>query len=129
MPALPYLGLGYIGLPTAAMFAEPGFTVTRIDPDGRKIDALKRGESYIPDVPTELVARLVADGLLQVTTDFAAIKVTDVVSICVPTQLRKTDDPDLMFIPDATIRENGDTKLEEVGRRDHIQKYTCSKTA
>ena len=96
------LGLGYVGLPLATVFAEAGFTVTGIDPDERKIEALKRGESYIPDVPTELVARLVANGNLQATTDFAAIQDADAVSICVPTPLRKTGDPDLSYILDAT---------------------------
>ena len=96
------LGLGYVGLPLATVFAEAGFTVTGIDPDERKIKSLKRGESYIPDVPTELVARLVADGSLQATTDFSKIKDADAVSICVPTPLRKTGDPDLSYILAAT---------------------------
>jgi len=96
------LGLGYVGLPLATVFAEAGFTVTGIDPDERKVDALNRGESYIPDVPTEFVARLVADGLLQATTDFSVIQDSDAVSICVPTPLRKTGDPDLSYILAAT---------------------------
>ena len=47
------LGLGYVGLPLATVFAEAGFTITGIDPDQRKVDAIGRGESYIPDAPTE----------------------------------------------------------------------------
>ena len=50
------LGLGYVGLPLAVVFAEAGFAVTGIDPDERKVAALCRGESYIRDVPTEQVA-------------------------------------------------------------------------
>jgi UDP-N-acetyl-D-glucosamine dehydrogenase len=92
------LGLGYVGLPLATVFAEAGFTVTGIDPDARKVETLCRGESYIQDVPTEQVARLVNSGKLQATTDFAALRLAEAVSICVPTPLRKTGDPDLSYI-------------------------------
>ncbi len=96
------IGLGYVGLPLAVVFAEAGFTVTGIDPDPRKIEAVQRGESYIQDVPTEQVARLVKAGKLHSTTDFSALAEADAVSICVPTPLRKTGDPDLSYILTAT---------------------------
>ena len=44
------LGLGYVGLPLAVVFGEAGFNVTGIDPDTRKVEALNKGVSYIPDV-------------------------------------------------------------------------------
>lgn len=96
------LGLGYVGLPLAAVFAEAGFHVVGIDPDRRKVDTICRGESHIQDVPGEQIARLVAAGKLDATTDFSALLETDAVSICVPTPLRKTGDPDLSFIINAT---------------------------
>lgn len=96
------LGLGYVGLPLAVVFGEAGFKVTGIDPDTRKVDALKKGVSYIPDVKTEAVAALVKSGHLKATTDFSALKNMDAVSICVPTPLRKTGDPDMSFIQSAT---------------------------
>ncbi len=46
------VGLGYVGLPLAVEFAQAGFSVTGIDIDQSKVDALNRGESYIQDVPT-----------------------------------------------------------------------------
>jgi len=92
------LGLGYVGLPLAAVFAEAGFHVIGIDPDVRKVDALRRGESYVMDVPAEQVQRLVAAGRLEATTDFSVLSQVEAVSICVPTPLRKTGDPDLSFI-------------------------------
>lgn len=49
------LGLGYVGLPLAVVFGEAGFHVTGVDPDQRKIDALKKGVSYIPDVKTSVI--------------------------------------------------------------------------
>jgi len=96
------LGLGYVGLPLAVVFGEAGFRVTGIDPDARKVDSLNKGISYIPDVTTEAVAKLVKSGMLTATTDFSVLKNIDAVSICVPTPLRKTGDPDLSFIVSAT---------------------------
>ena len=96
------LGLGYVGLPLATAFGEAGFTVIGVDPDKRKVDALNQGTSYIQDVPTEQVARLVKAGRLIATTDFSALSKVDAVSICVPTPLRKTGDPDMSFILSAT---------------------------
>jgi UDP-N-acetyl-D-glucosamine dehydrogenase len=92
------LGLGYVGLPLAVVFCEAGFQVTGVDPDKRKVDAITKGESYIPDVKSETVAKLVKDGKLTATTDFSVLKEMDAVSICVPTPLRQTGDPDMSFI-------------------------------
>lgn len=96
------LGLGYVGLPLAVVFAEAGFHVTGIDPDARKVDSLTKGISYIPDVKTETVAKLVKSGHITATTDFSVLKDMDAVSICVPTPLRQTGDPDMSFIISAT---------------------------
>ena len=96
------LGLGYVGLPLAVVFGEAGFQVTGVDPDKRKIDSLVEGKSYIPDVKTEIVAKLVKDGKFTATTNFSILKEMDAVSICVPTPLRKTGDPDMSFIISAT---------------------------
>src|SRR5512140_586328 len=86
------LGLGYVGLPLAVVFAEAGFHVTGIDPDKRKANSVTKGVSYIPDITTERLAPLVKSGHLKATTDFSALKEADAVSICVPTPLRKTGD-------------------------------------
>lgn len=92
------LGMGYVGLPLAVVFAEAGFEVTGVDPIAWKMDQINRGESYILDVPQEQVARLVKAGKLKATTDYSVLAQADAVSICVPTPLRKTGDPDLSFI-------------------------------
>ena len=96
------LGMGYVGLPLAVVFGEAGFKVTGVDPDRRKIESLNKGVSYIPDVKTETIEALVKSGNLAATTDFSALKEMDAVSICVPTPLRKTGDPDMSFILSAT---------------------------
>jgi UDP-N-acetyl-D-glucosamine dehydrogenase len=96
------LGLGYVGLPLAVVFAEAGYKVIGVDPVQPKVDMLQRGESYVMDVPSETVARLVKEGKFEATTDFSVLRGVDAVSICVPTPLRKTGDPDLSFIVNAT---------------------------
>jgi len=96
------LGMGYVGMPLAVVFAEAGFEVLGIDPDQRKVDTFNKNISYIQDVPTETIARLRASGKLKMTTDFALLKEMDAVSICVPTPLRQTGDPDMSFILSAT---------------------------
>jgi UDP-N-acetyl-D-glucosamine dehydrogenase len=96
------LGLGYVGLPLAVIFAETGFSVTGIDTAEDKVDSIMRGESHIQDVSSEQVARLVSSGKLNATTEFSVLQDIEAVSICVPTPLRKTGDPDLSFIMDAT---------------------------
>ena len=96
------LGMGYVGMPLAVVFAEKGYTVLGIDPDQRKVDAFNKGISYIQDVPSETVERLHRSGKLSMTADFAALAEMDAVSICVPTPLRQTGDPDMSFILSAT---------------------------
>ena len=96
------LGLGYVGLPLAIVFAEAGFDVTGIDLDEQKVQMLNAGQSYIQDVPGGCIRQLVQAGRLRATSDFSVLKDVDAVSICVPTPLRKTGDPDLSFIVSAT---------------------------
>jgi UDP-N-acetyl-D-glucosamine dehydrogenase len=95
------VGLGYVGLPLAVEFARQGFSTTGIDLDSRKVDAITRGESYIPDVPTSDVATLAGSGLLTATTQFDVVATLDTINICVPTPLRKTKDPDMSYIVSA----------------------------
>jgi UDP-N-acetyl-D-glucosamine dehydrogenase len=96
------LGLGYVGLPLAVVFGEAGFQVTGFDPDARKVESINRGVSYIPDVKTGSIDKLVKSGNLAATTDFSVLQQMDAVSICVPTPLRQTGDPDMSFIISAT---------------------------
>jgi len=95
------VGLGYVGLPLAVEFARSGLQVVGIDVDARKAAAIARGESYIPDVPSAVVAALVQAGRLNATTDYSALLDCDAVSICVPTPLNKTRDPDMSYVIDA----------------------------
>jgi UDP-N-acetyl-D-glucosamine dehydrogenase len=96
------IGIGYVGLPLATVFAEAGYHVTGVDPIEAKVAMVQKGESYILDVTTEQIKKLVADGRLKATCDYSVLAEVDAVSICVPTPLRKTGDPDLSFIISAT---------------------------
>ena len=98
------LGLGYVGLPLAVEYGKAGFTVTGIDINEERVAQLREGKSYIIDVPSEELAPLVASGRFRPSTDFALLRETDTVNICVPTPLRKTKDPDVSFIVAAVER-------------------------
>ncbi len=102
------IGLGYVGLPLATTLATAGFHVTGIDVDAHKIEMIAGGKSYIPDITDKTLQELLATERLHVTTDWAELARCDVVSICVPTPLRKTRDPDISYILSATqhIREH-----------------------
>ncbi len=77
-------------------------TVVGIDPDERKLASFAKGVSYIQDVPSQTLVRLQSAGRLAMTGDFSELKDADAVSICVPTPLRKTGDPDMSYIQSAT---------------------------
>jgi len=95
------IGLGYVGLPLAVEFAQAGFKVTGIDVSLAKVKSVNRGASYIADVPSADLRPLVKRKTLRATSDFRALKSVDAISICVPTPLRKTGDPDISFIVEA----------------------------
>jgi len=96
------IGLGYVGLPLAMEIAAAGFHVVGIDLDRNKINTLKQGKSYILDVAEKVVADAVQGGKFTPTMDFSTLATCDTVSICVPTPLSKSRDPDISFILSAT---------------------------
>jgi len=99
------IGLGYVGLPLATIFAEAGFQVIGIDLDTARVGSVNQGESYVQDVSSDTLASLtLASGrsaLLSATTDFDALQEADVAIVCVPTPLGKTKDPDLTHVSSA----------------------------
>ena len=92
------IGMGYVGLPLAVEFACAGYHVIGLDISKEKVDKLNAGASYIPDVPSERLAPLVHDGHLRATTCIDDLREADVISICVPTPLLKTKDPDMSYV-------------------------------
>ena len=92
------IGLGYVGLPLAVAFADAGYRVTGIDTDIDRTTEINEGQSPVQDVSTEALRQVVEAGRLSATTDFSVLQDVDTVSICVPTPLRKTKDPDISYI-------------------------------
>ncbi len=97
-PTVGLIGLGYVGLPLAVAFAESGATVIGVDLDVRRVAAVRAGESFIEDVPTEPLARLVRAERLSASDDIGALRDADAIVICVPTPLGKSKEPDISFI-------------------------------
>jgi len=96
------IGLGYVGFPLALEFAAAGFKVTGIDVNPTKVKVINNGGSHIPDVDPGQVSPLVKSGKLKATTKFELLADCDALSICVPTPLNKTKNPDVSFILSAS---------------------------
>ncbi|MEC8677750.1 MAG: NAD(P)-binding domain-containing protein, partial [Candidatus Margulisiibacteriota bacterium] len=92
------VGLGYVGLPLVCEFIESNINVVGFDISDDKVNKLNQGQSYIQDISNEKVQECVDSGRFEATTDFSKLSTVDVISICVPTPLRKTKDPDMSFV-------------------------------
>ncbi|MEA2226270.1 MAG: UDP-N-acetyl-D-glucosamine dehydrogenase [Solirubrobacteraceae bacterium] len=93
MKTVGIIGLGYVGLPLAVAFAHEGCEVVAVDIDSRKIEAIEAGESYIEDVPSQLLHENAER--IHATTRYAQLAKADAVLICVPTPLTRNREPDL----------------------------------
>jgi UDP-N-acetyl-D-glucosamine dehydrogenase len=98
------IGQGYVGLPLALLFHEAGFQVTGFDVDPRKVESLRKGESFIRHIGAERVAAAVKSGRYHATAEFDGLRECDAIAICVPTPLGAHREPDNSFIH-ATGRE------------------------
>ncbi|HEU4643688.1 MAG TPA: nucleotide sugar dehydrogenase [Gemmatimonadaceae bacterium] len=96
------VGLGYVGLPLAVEMGKAGLRVVGFEKSPRVAEIVNAGESHIKDVHASDVAALRRDGRLEATLDMARLAECDVISICVPTPLGKTKDPDMSYVVAAT---------------------------
>src|SRR6516164_7567437 len=92
------IGLGYVGLPLALTLSDAGFKVNGIDIDSNRVDSILAGRSYITDISDRELQKAIAEKRFRATTDLTEIHDLDAVSICVPTPLRKTKDPDMSYV-------------------------------
>ncbi len=101
------IGLGYVGLPLAATFAESGFSVIGFDVDAAKIAELNAGRSYIRHVPAARLAPVLRSGPRRAgedgaafypTSDYGLLAQCDAILICVPTPLTENREPDLSYV-------------------------------
>ena len=97
-PSVAVVGLGYIGLPTAAIIARSGCQVTGVDTSTSVVDTINRGEIHIEEVDLDgLVQAVVARGTLRASTE---MPVADVYVIAVPTPFEKDGEhtPDTGYV-------------------------------
>jgi UDP-N-acetyl-D-glucosamine dehydrogenase len=107
------VGAGYVGVPLAQTFAAAGKRVLLVDVSAERVEQLNRGESYIEDVPSETLARLVEQGL-RATTDYDALRGADAILIALPTPLSRQREPDLSIVRGATV------EIAKRLRKDHL---------
>jgi len=96
------VGLGYVGLPLAVEAANSGVRVVGFDVNKRVVDGINAGKTHIQDLTDADVAKVREEGLLEATTDMSRLAECTTISICVPTPLSKTRDPDVSYILAAT---------------------------
>jgi UDP-N-acetyl-D-glucosamine dehydrogenase len=92
------IGLGYVGLPLCLEVARAGFRVIGFDIQEPICARINAGESHVGDVPSEALAEYVGKGLIEATRDMSRLSEPDIISICVPTPLSKTRDPDIAYV-------------------------------
>ncbi|HMQ10602.1 MAG TPA: nucleotide sugar dehydrogenase [Oligoflexia bacterium] len=92
------IGLGYVGLPLAVDFSKAGINVLGFDISEEKCTSINAGKSYVEDISDIELNSAISTGLLKATTNFDELANVDCVSICVPTPLVKTQDPDMSYI-------------------------------
>ncbi|MCE9599623.1 MAG: nucleotide sugar dehydrogenase [Spirochaetia bacterium] len=96
------LGLGYVGLPLAVLFARKGYSVLGLDKNEKKVQTIMAGENYISDVSSADLSAVVKSGALTASIDFTRIAECQVLIICVPTPLDRFKKPDMSFIEAAS---------------------------
>ncbi|MGQ0813388.1 MAG: nucleotide sugar dehydrogenase [Gemmatimonadota bacterium] len=96
------VGLGYVGLPLAVEIANAGFRVIGFDVSESVCAGVNQGRSHISDISSERVRELHQNGALEATTDMSRLAECDAISVCVPTPLSKTRDPDVSYVVSAS---------------------------
>lgn len=94
------IGQGYVGLPVAMAAWRGGHDVVGYDVDETRIATLAAGQSYIEDIPSDVVADAIASGRFRPTADTDSLEAFDVAVISVPTPLHDGG-PDLTYIEQA----------------------------
>ncbi|MCK4400862.1 nucleotide sugar dehydrogenase [bacterium] len=108
------IGLGYVGLPLCVEFAKKGFCVTGIDVDKKRVESVNKGISYIGDVKSSEIKLCVKDKSFQAIMDYRVLGEQDAIIMCVPTPLRKTKEPDISYIIDASKKIAETLKAEQL---------------
>ncbi|MEQ1541458.1 MAG: UDP-N-acetyl-D-mannosamine dehydrogenase [Novosphingobium sp.] len=133
-PDVCVVGLGYIGLPTAAVVARAGCKVHGVDVTQSVVDTINRGEIHIEEVDLDgLVQGVVQRGLLRASTTMAR---ADVFVIAVPTPFDTNHAPDISYVlaageAVANVLKAGDTMILEstspVGTTEQLRDLIAAK--
>jgi UDP-N-acetyl-D-mannosaminuronic acid dehydrogenase len=99
MPKVTMIGLGYIGLPTAALIASKGINVKGFDVNNTVINTINKGNIHIvePELDT-LVSKAVKEGFLIAENEVFA---SNVFLVAVPTPFKENNQPDLSYVESA----------------------------
>ncbi|MFK7813557.1 MAG: UDP-N-acetyl-D-mannosamine dehydrogenase [Maribacter sp.] len=129
-PEVVMIGLGYIGLPTAALIAEGGTYVHGVDINQQVVDTINRGEIHIVEPSLDKsVANAVAKGFLKASTKPVE---ANTYLIVVPTPFKDKNEPDISFVQAATtailpLLKKGDMYIIEstspVGTTEKMMNY------
>lgn len=92
------VGLGYVGLPLALLAADKGYDVIGIDTNKQRVAAINSGEDPIGD---SYVANRIGKNLMKAATDYASIRESKIILICVPTPVNDDYKPDLSYLKSA----------------------------
>lgn len=111
-PKVAVLGLGYIGLPTAAVIARTGAQVLGIDVDAHVVETVNSGRVHIEEIDLDgLVSGVVARGSLRASL---AIEPADVFVIAVPTPFGANHAPDIGYVLQAATTIAAVLKIGDV---------------
>lgn len=104
------IGLGFVGLPLAMLLISKGIRVIGVDLDKKKVEALRKGNSYISDINDQAVQDGIGTGFFRPVSDYGLIGEADAVIICVPTPLNDDAGPDLTYVKRAAQSIGGHLK-------------------
>lgn len=95
------VGLGYVGIPLALGFAGAGCRVLGFDTDAARVGVLQNGDSPLEHLPSDNIRTALGRGNVEFSADITKLGDAEAIIICVPTPLRKHQDPDLSHIIEA----------------------------
>ena len=98
------IGQGYVGLPLAMAAIDSGWTVIGVDSSEIRVNQINSGISPVEDISDLRLMAALANGVYKATTDFSTVIQASVVTICVPTPLNQSREPDLSPLHSAATR-------------------------
>ena len=92
------VGAGYVGVPLAQVFAAADHRVVLVESNPGRVEQLKRGESYVKDVESAELGRLIESGAIEPTSDYDALTETEAILMALQTPLSAQREPDLSIV-------------------------------